>query len=407
MQKWSITSPALGVFVSDLSGEKECIPLPEISFYDVICFLDEHSLVFTGFRGEVSFEIDRRDLLQVVLLSDLVILLSVSRSGVNQSCASLEIDVPFGKNYLSCDFFLCRNLILQRMFIFLALQFASFDCSNDTIIFFIIAELLHYVLNKFGSHPDLSAVELDQRVIVFRMNHYRDVRRYCPWCCSPDHELLVGVLQRHRYVDLRILLVGVLHFIVGDCCLTSCAHVNRIGVLVKESLLVCLLECLPGTFYVVVVEGKVRVLPVHPDSHILEVVVHVVDVFRGVVLALLHEVLYSEILYILFGGEALLFLHLVLYRKSVGVITGLCVDVVAVHPVITDEVVLEYLSHRGPHMHRSCGVGRTVKEVENLITLVPLQGSSSGIVFLPALLDFFLYIFRNVVSHTVESDVES
>ena len=131
-------------------------------------------------------------------------------------------------------------------------------------------------------------------------------------------------------------------------------------------------------------------LPVHPHPELLELLGHVGVEAQCEVPAGGHELVDPQLLDVLLGVDADVLLDLDLDGEAVHVEPGLVADVVAAHPPVPEQDVLDGLVHRGAQVDRSRGVGRSVDEVEPLAVRAVLLRLVVGVGLIPVCLDILL-----------------
>ena len=159
----------------------------------------------------------------------------------------------------------------------------------------------------------------------------------------------------------------------------------------------CTLYGPPCGLEVVQLDGLVGVVPIHPDSELLELLGHVGVESECELLACGGELVDSEFLDVLLRVHSDVLLDLDLDGKSVHVESGLVTDVVTLHPPVSDEDVLDSLVHGGSEVDRSSGVGWSVDEVELLPVCPQFLCLLVGVLGFPVCLDVLLDFLGVVV----------
>ncbi len=153
----------------------------------------------------------------------------------------------------------------------------------------------------------------------------------------------------------------------------------------------------PSRLDVIVGEGDVRVVPVHPHTQALELLGHQRDVVEGPLLALLDEFFNSHpLLDFLFGFDAKLLLNFDFDWQPVAVPSWLTEHVEAAHTHVAQDGVLDYLVPGGPQMNGPARVGWAVEEVPRLGSRAELLHLFIDIVCLPPRLNLRLGFARIV-----------
>ena len=154
-------------------------------------------------------------------------------------------------------------------------------------------------------------------------------------------------------------------------------------------------------------------IPIHPDSELLELLGHVGLEGEGMLLACVNEIVDTDDVLDLFlgpdsdlirfavlvdpSGDVDLLLHLDLDGETVHVETGLVADVESVHPPVSQEDILDRLVECGTHVDVSRCVRRAVHEVESLSFLTEFLCLVVSICGVPVIADLLLYNRRCVV----------
>src|SRR3989441_9751697 len=148
----------------------------------------------------------------------------------------------------------------------------------------------------------------------------------------------------------------------------------------------------PGRLDEFVADRHVWSVPVQPDAERLELRGHFLQEVRGEGPAGVHALLDAELLDLLLFRDAKALLYLDLDRKAVHVIAGLVPDVVAPHPMVADDEILDRLVQDLTEMNRSGRVRGAVAEIEVFPFLSRRDRFLVGLRAAPEFLDLPLHL---------------
>ena len=248
---------------------------------------------------------------------------------------------------------------------------------------------LHY---DDGLGPAVLRFHEDPGVGLVRVDGHGHVGGQGPGGGGPDEErrpapVGQGEPDHHGGVGL----VPVVYLGLGEGGLAAGAPGDDPGRVLQQPFFERLLGGPPGGLHVVELQGLIGVVPVHPDAQPLERVGHAGMQPVGEVLAGRDELVYADLVGdLLLGVDPDLLLDLDLDGEAVHVEPGLVADIVAVHPPVADEDVLDRLVHRRPEMDRSRRVRGAVEEVERRSVLPQFLGLLVCMLRRPELLDVLL-----------------
>ena len=149
---------------------------------------------------------------------------------------------------------------------------------------------------------------------------------------------------------------------------TSGRRIRLDGVaLIKQSLLIELLEQPPQRLDILVVISDIRIVKIHKVSHLLRQIAPLLCVHHHVLTTFLVVVLRRDVLVALLVvdiglGDTEFFLHSQLYRQSVRIPASLTLHLETLHRLIAVESILNSTRQHVMDTRMTVGRGRTLKE---------------------------------------------
>ena len=219
------------------------------------------------------------------------------------------------------------------------------------------------------------------------MHSRGNVRRQRPRGCSPREEGFV-LASDERELDENAIVDHVLVALGGDLVLAQAgaatnAPGHHVGALVDPAALIAHLEKMPDGVVVLVREGVVRVVPVHPEAEPLRLLRNHLGEVCDAVLAVLDEFFDAVGLDIEFRVEAEFFFYLDFHPQALAVEAVLKALAVALHVAEAQEQVFVSAPPRVMNAHRVVGGDWSVDErvplIGAVVSVQVLIGNTVGV----------------------------
>ena len=282
------------------------------------------------------------------------------------------------------------------------------------------------VKQVFGQHhrhflTRIGIVSLHGHIIDLRAYAQCRIRRQCPRSCGPCQEIRSAPLRHFRFRILHSELGHhgkVLHISVTSRLIQlvrteprPCRRRIRLyGIsLIQQSLLVELLQKPPERFDITVVVSNVRIVEVHPISHLVSQVSPFLRELHHVRTAMLviisHRNRLSDVL--LRNAESLF--HTQLHGKSVRVPSGLTLHLISFHGLVATESILDGTRHHVVDARHTVCRGRTFIKHKRRTPFTFRHTLGEHIVFIPFFQHFLVHlgkvelgIFSKFLAHIVD-----
>ena len=204
--------------------------------------------------------------------------------------------------------------------------------------------------------------------------------------CRPIGRGIDAELDEHRRVR-RVLLVAEGQLVGAEAGDAAGAVGSAPHALVQQATVPQGFEYPPPRLDVVVFEGDIRVVHVHPEADPVGHFLPLADVAEDALAALLVELLDAVFLDVALAGEAQLLLYAELDWQAVGIPAALAEHLVALHRLVAAHHVLEDAGQDVVNAGAAVGSGRPVVEHEARRALPLRAGAAEHIAFLPVLQD--------------------
>ena len=206
-------------------------------------------------------------------------------------------------------------------------------------------------------------------------------------------------LRCHRRVFHIAITTRLVQLMRGKTC-TRCWRIrlNRVA-LIKQALVVELLQEIPQRLNVLVVVCDVWMFQIHPIAHLVGEFCPLVGVHHHVLATSIVIIIHANFLADVLLRDAQRLLHTQLHWKSVGVPTSLALHLETLHGLISEECVLYRASHYVVNARMSVGGRGTFKKDE----------LRTAFAFLNALVEhiFLVPLFQNLPIHIREVQFSS
>ncbi len=360
-----------------------------------------HALVVRAQRCELAGRVEHVHALDALGVERVHIVLAVG-SLVHQAGALDGVDVVGGEDLVA---FRSRNLafggvlvageVREHRVVAPAFHLGALELADH---FVVLAELLGVGAEQRLAEVELLAGELafgraHLDVVDVGADHDGEVGRDGPRGGGPEHGVgvfLVAQLHGHGHGGVLTILVdvGVHAQLVGAQRGLVLRAVRQHAVaLVRQSLVVQLLERPHHGFHVRDVQRLVAMLEVDPARLAVHVVLPLVRVLEHGRAAGVVELVDAHFLDLVDGVDAQFLLGLELGRQTVGVPAEHTVDAVALHGLVARDDVLRVAGQQVAVVRQAVGERRAVEEDEFVLAVVPgrtaFDGLLEGVVLLP------------------------
>ena len=179
---------------------------------------------------------------------------------------------------------------------------------------------------------------------------------------------------------------------------SCCRRIRLDGVaLIKQSLLIELLEQPPQRLDILVVISDIGIVEIHKVSHLLRQIAPLLCVHHHVLTTLLVVVLRRDVLVALLVvdiglGDAEFFLHSQLYRQSVRIPASLTLHLETLHRLIAVESILNSTRQHVMDTRMTVGRGRPLKEYKLRTALTLLYRAPEHVLLSPHLKDVVIHL---------------
>ena len=284
----------------------------------------------------------------VVATAGIVVVFTECISGVNQTGTILGADIIRTCNeerLLVSVFHLYER---HELLVFLILQILTLHSFQN----FVLAFSQHLVCQSLSDDQHVaffrSFQHLRADVIYFRTHGNQHVGRQGPRCGGPCQEVLVVhalALELAGYSQYGNLLVSLCNLVGSQSRSAASAVRLYLVAFVDQSGIEELLQNPPAGFNIIVLVCNIRIIQVR---HVCHAVGHIrphAGVLEYGLTALLVEFLNAVLLDVLLAVHSQLLLHLNLNRQSVGIPSGLSLNLESLHRLVPVNGVLQGSRH--------------------------------------------------------------
>ena len=202
---------------------------------------------------------------------------------------------------------------------------------------------------------------------------------------------------RHRSVLHIAIATGLVQLVAREA--STCSRRVRLNgvTLIKEILLVELLQQPPKRLDVLIIIGNIGVFHIHPITHAVAQVFPLARVHHHVLATLLVVILNRDSLTDIFLRNTQFLLYAQFHRQSVGVPSCLAVYLEALHRLKATEGVLNGTSQYVMYTWMSISRWRTFEKDKRGTTLTLIYAAVEEVFLIPSFQFFFIH-FREVQS---------
>ncbi len=304
--------------------------------------LDPHAAKLSDCIDEATIRSDGLQHRQAVFFTDFHVV------GTESGCHVHDAGAIFGADEIACDhvciLLLDRQKGIQRPIVQTDEIFALHTL-DDAILLTAAQHLFDQRLCK----DQLLGAAIRRRTFELHIVHIfahseGDVRRQSPGCRRPNEEVdAFLVAQREAHVNAGVFdrAIAQRHFVTAERGAAARAVRDDFLAFVEQILRPELLENPPHALDVIVGEGHIGIIEIHPEGDALGLPLPICDVSEHACLTAFVEFGDAVFLDLLFMCEAQLLLDLDFDRKAVCIPAPLAQAVIAAHRLIARKHVLE------------------------------------------------------------------